>query len=73
MFGDDFEEVKDFFENKTVLTAVEVAYSDWYANTQTLLSNFVPSGICVNDDELILCNLKLATTKDGCLFLTWKH
>ena len=52
VFGDDFEEVKDFFENKTVLTAVEVAYSDWYAKTQTLLSNFVPSGICVNDDDL---------------------
>ena len=52
VFGDDFEEVKDFFENKTVLTAVEVAYSDWYAKTQTLLSNFVPSGICINDNEL---------------------
>lgn len=52
VFGDDFEEVKDFFENMTVLTAVEVAYSDWYAKTQTFLSNFVPSGICVNDDEL---------------------
>ena len=52
VFGDDFEEVKDFFENMTVLTAVEVAYSNWYEKTQTFLSNFVPSGICVNDDEL---------------------
>ena len=51
VFGDEFEETKDFFENKTVLTAVEVAYSDWYAKTQTLLSNFVPSGICINDNE----------------------
>ena len=33
VFGDDFEEVKDFFENMTVLTAVEVAYSNWYEKT----------------------------------------
>lgn len=52
VFGDEFEETKDFFENKTVLTAIEVAYSDWYEKTQTLMSNFVPSGICINDNEL---------------------
>ena len=52
VFGDDFEETKDFFENKTVLTAIEVTYSDWYEKTQTLLSNFVPAGICINDNEL---------------------
>ena len=52
VFGDGFEEVKDFFENKTVLTAVEVQYSDWYEKTQEYLTNFIPPGICVNDDEL---------------------
>lgn len=52
VFGDEFEETKDFFENKTVLTAIEVTYSDWYEKTQTLLSNFVPAGICINDNEL---------------------
>ena len=52
VFGDEFEEVKNFFENKTVLTAVEVQYSDWYEKTQELLTNWVPAGICVNDDEL---------------------
>lgn len=52
VFGDEFEEVKDFFENKTVLTAVEVQYSDWYEKTQEFLTNWVPAGICVNDDEL---------------------
>lgn len=52
VFGDEFKEVKDFFENKTVLTAVEVQYSDWHEKTQELLTNWVPAGICVNDDEL---------------------
>ena len=52
VFGDEFEETKDFFENMTVLTAVEVQYKSWYKKKQTLFSNFVPSGICVNDDEL---------------------
>jgi len=52
VFGDGFEEVKDFFESKTVLTAVEVQYSDWYEKTQEYLTNFIPPGICVNDDEL---------------------
>lgn len=52
VFGDGFEEVKGFFENKTVLTAAEVQYSDWYEKTQTLLTNWVPAGICVNDGEL---------------------
>ena len=52
VFGDEFEDVKDFFENKTVLTAVEVRYSDWYEKTQEYMTNFIPPGICVNDDEL---------------------
>ena len=52
VFGDEFEDVKDFFENKTVLTAVEVRYSDWYEKTQEYVTNFIPPGICVNDDEL---------------------
>ena len=51
-FGNGYESVKDFFENKTVLTAVEVRYSDWYEKTQEYLTNFIPPGICVNDDEL---------------------
>lgn len=52
VFGDEFEEVKGFFENKTVLTAAEVIYYDWHEKTQEWLMNFVPAGICVNDDEL---------------------
>ena len=52
VFGDEFEETKDFFENMTVLTAVEVQYKSWYEKTQTLIPNMVPSGICINDDEL---------------------
>ena len=52
VFGDEFGTVKTFFENKTVLTAIEVQYSDWYDKTQEYLTNWVPPGICVNDDEL---------------------
>ena len=52
VFGDEFETVKTLFENKTVLTAIEVQYRDWYENTQEYLTNWIPAGICVNDDEL---------------------
>jgi hypothetical protein len=51
-FGDGYESVKDFFEHKTVLTAVEVIYYDWREKTQEWLMNFVPAGICVDDEEL---------------------
>jgi len=52
VFGDGFEDVADFFENKTVLTAIEISYTDWSEKLQELVSNFIPAGICINDKEI---------------------
>ena len=51
-FGDGFEDVADFFENKTVLTAIEIKYSDWNDKYSDWMYNFIPAGICVDDEEL---------------------
>ncbi len=51
-FGDGFEDVADFFENKTVLTAIEIKYSDWNDTYNDWVYNFIPPGICVDDEEL---------------------
>lgn len=52
VFGDEFEDVARFFENKTVLTAMEIKYSDWSDKYSELMYNFIPAGICVDDNEL---------------------
>jgi len=51
-FGDGFEDVADFFENKTVLTAMEIKYSDWSDKYNEWMYNFIPAGICIDDEEL---------------------
>lgn len=51
-FSDDFEDVADFFENKTVLTAIEINYRDWNDTYNDWVYNFIPAGICVDDSEL---------------------
>lgn len=51
-FGDGFEDVADFFENKTVLTAIEIKYSDWNDKYNDWVYNFIPPGICIDDEEL---------------------
>ena len=51
-FGDGFEDVADFFENKTVLTAIEIEYRDWNDKYNDWMYNFIPPGICVDDEEL---------------------
>jgi len=52
VFGDEFEDVARFFENKTVLTAMEIKYSDWSDEHNEWMYNFIPAGICVDDSEL---------------------
>lgn len=52
VFGDEFEDVAKFFENKTVLTAMEIKYSDWSDECTEWMYNFIPAGICVDDSEL---------------------
>ena len=51
-FGDGFEDVADFFENKTVLTAIDIKYRDWNDKYNDRMYNFIPFGICVDDEEL---------------------
>lgn len=52
VFGDEFEDVAKFFEHKTVLTAMEIKYSDWSNKQYEWIYNFIPAGICIDDEEL---------------------
>lgn len=51
-FGDDFTETAEFFESKTVLTAIELQYSSLNSKLNTWICNFIPVGICIDDEEI---------------------
>ena len=52
VYSDDLENTQELFETKTILTCAEIQYETWNDNTCLLQTNFIPVGICINDNEL---------------------